>query len=880
MTYKFIDNKGTFVIKNPQENKTYFPLTNEKGSLLSSISPNLGGDIKADNNRFLTTPATIEDIKHNFLCRRDFFIRIGKKVIRASLPYNDTLEAGLLYHKITKKSGPLNIEILNFIPHSLNAEVMWVKIINKSKRTLKITPTSFVPLYARGEKNIRDHRHVSSLLNRVYLNKYGITLKPTIIFDEKGHKKNETTYFVLGFEGNANPPIGQFPTLDYFCGKGDLVNPSAIENTVKPINKKSPEFDGKEVAAAFRYEDKSLKPNSEANYFIIMGIDSEGSNSKQISRIFSKLNSPLKIKKELKYTKEYWQNLSSIINFDFKDKNFNNWLIWVGIQPTLRKLFGCSFLPHFDYGKGGRGWRDIWQDTLTLLLKEDNNAEKFLLNGFKGVRIDGSNATIVTKNGAFASDRNQISRTWMDHGIWPYISLRLYLNRTKNLNLLEKNIPYFRDHLLKRTKEIDSSFTQKDNLLRTKNKEVYKGSVLEHILVQHLTSFFNVGKHNIIRLENADWNDGLDMAAQNGESVTFSCMYAYNLNNLCIFLKELQKKKSSVSLLKEISLLLDKINKPVNYNSAREKQRRLSEYLEKTKEINGQKITVKISDLILDLEKKSEHLSRWLREKEWLKAGFFNGYYDNKARRVAGIKQGKVRMSLAPQVFAIMSGIATDDQIKQVWHSIKKHLKDPKLGGFRLNTNFKSLCLDLGRCFSFSYGDKENGAIFSHMVVMLSFALYSRGFAKEGWEAMDSLYEMASSNKSQIYPSIPEYCNNEGKGLYLYLTGSASWYIYNLIEKIFGIKFSLGKIFLQPNILPDNFFKNEIEVTLPFKKKMITVSYLKDNPGKSKKEGNYKITKATLDKVKIPEKNGKYSIDLKHIRKIKAKLVHLKVYLK
>lgn len=49
MIYKFIDNNGTFVIKNPQKYNLYFPLTDSKGELLSSISPNLAGDIKKDN---------------------------------------------------------------------------------------------------------------------------------------------------------------------------------------------------------------------------------------------------------------------------------------------------------------------------------------------------------------------------------------------------------------------------------------------------------------------------------------------------------------------------------------------------------------------------------------------------------------------------------------------------------------------------------------------------------------------------------------------------------------------------------------------------------------------------------------------------------------
>ena len=61
---------------------------------------------------------------------------------------------------------------------------------------------------------------------------------------------------------------------------------------------------------------------------------------------------------------------------------------------------------------------------------------------------------------------------------------------------------------------------------------VYRGTVLEHMLVQNLTAFFNVGEHDLCRLEGADWNDGLDMAAERGESVAFSAFYAWNLDRL------------------------------------------------------------------------------------------------------------------------------------------------------------------------------------------------------------------------------------------------------------------------------------------------------------------------------------------------------------
>lgn len=848
MIYRFVDKQGTFVINNPHKYNLYFPLCDKDGRLLSSISPNLAGDIKKDNEHFLIQPASIEDLRSNLLTRRDFFLKTKSETLRLSHPYEDTLEAGFLYHKIIKHTKFLEIEILNFIPFDTAVEVMQVKVRNKSNKDIEITPTSFIPLYGRQEKNLRDHRHVSSLLNRVYLDSYGIFLKPTMVFDERKHKANEAVYFVLGFEQEGRPPIGQFPILDYFYGDGDSIYPDAVYKNVKAVNKKISDFDGKECCAAFRFKQRKLKKREESDYFLIMGIESDETKVKDI---FSKLNSRAKIEKSFEETKKYWLSYLSGLTFDFKDKNFNNWLLWVKLQPTLRKLFGCSFLPHFDYGKGGRGWRDLWQDALTLLLAEPEKAKDFILNNFKGVRIDGTNATIIAKDGKFISDRNRISRVWMDHGIWPYLTLASYVNKTGDLDILLEEDVYFQDHQFRRAKEIDPFFNSGNYILRPKNGMNYFGSILEHILVQNLIQFFNVGRHNIIRLENADWNDGLDMAPDHGESVTFSFMYAYNLRDVCVFLNKLKSKTANIAILEELVFLLDVKEKSFDYSDYRYKQKRLNEYLDKVKSISGEKVNINIDDIIYDLETKSEHLFNWLREKEWLKEGFFNGYYDNKGMAVEGkAEDSSMRMLLPTQVFAIMSGVATKKQIQEIWLSVKKYLQDKKLGGFRLNTNFNSHHhLDLGRAFGFSYGDKENGAFFSHMVVMFAFALYKRGFVREASEVIGSIYKMSNSSKGKIYPSIPEYFNSEGRGLYLYLTGSSSWYIHTLIEEVLGIKFIFGDIHFEPKLLSGNLFAQEIELSFSLIDKVIKVKFIREKD--NSKDKLYKIKEVYLNDKKI-----------------------------
>ena len=857
MIYRFIDDQGSFVVpRDPQGFNLYFPLTDAAGSILSSIGPNLAGDIKKDNERFLTVPAGIEDIRNNLLCRREFFVRAGRRLFRLSLPRaGDSAEYGLLYQKLYKRLPGISVEILTFVPCDIPVELTRVRLTNTSKKKIRVVPTSFLPLFGRSEKNLRDHRHVSSLLNRVFLSSRGIVLKPTMIFDEKGHKVNKTNYFVFGYEGRmlgsgsrrpirfgrVKAPAGQFPTLDSFLGRSDILSPEAVEKDAVPFTRHRPEFDGKEACAAFRFSPAELLPGESREYITLAGISED---AKEPERLFGKLDRPEKVEQAFERTKKYWAGYGKSLEFDFKDRDFNNWLRWVKLQPVLRKLFGCSFLPHFDYGKGGRGWRDLWQDALGLLLTEPDKSRQLIEGSFRGVRIDGSNATIITKEGDFIADRNRINRVWMDHGVWPYLTARAYVHRTGDLGFLLKQATYFRDHQLKRAQETDSLFRGKDFLLKDSSGSVYRGSILEHILIQTLVQFFNVGNHNIIRLENADWNDGMDMAPDKGESCVFSYMYAHNIRDLIVLLEALKRSRKSLSLMEELLPLFDRIRgEKVDYSDWRKKRARLARYFEKTRAISGKKTEVRIDDIIADLTAKWRHSFAWLSRGEWLKEGFFNGYYDNNGRRVEGSRGGAVRMTLPAQVFAVMSGVADEKQVSRVWRAAKKNLRDRELKGFRLNTDFGGVQMDLGRAFGFSYGDKENGGFFSHMSVMFANALLKRGFVAEGREVFDSIYSMSLSDKAEIPPGIPEYFNSQGKGMYLYLTGSASWYVYTLTEQLLGIEFLLGDLRISPRLTGDCFSRGPIQASFSFKGKTVSIRYTVSRP----RRGVLAVKKVTLN---------------------------------
>jgi cellobiose phosphorylase len=112
----------------------------------------------------------------------------------------------------------------------------------------------------------------------------------------------------------------------------------------------------------------------------------------------------------------------------------------------------------------------------------------------------------------------------------------------------------------------------------------------------------------------------------------------------------------------------------------------------------------------------------------------------------------------------------------------------------------------LGRGFGFAYGHKENGAMFSHMAVMYANALYQRGLVRQGYKVLDAIYQHCQDfERSHIYPGIPEYINERGRGMYTYLTGSASWYLLTLVTRAFGVRGLIGDLMLEPKLVAEQF---------------------------------------------------------------------------
>ena len=132
------------------------------------------------------------------------------------------------------------------------------------------------------------------------------------------------------------------------------------------------------------------------------------------------------------------------------------------------------------------------------------------------------------------------------------------------------------------------------------------------------------------------------------------------------------------------------------------------------------------------------------------------------------------------------------------------------------------------------------------MAVMYANALYSQGFAKEGFKALNALYRQSVNfEKSRIYPGIPEYFGKGGRGLYQFLTGAASWYVLTVVTKMYGIEGEYGNLTITPRLLKEQFdAEGKCAISLPFKGTELFVEYI--NPGRSD-YGEYKIVSAVLN---------------------------------
>jgi cellobiose phosphorylase len=799
-----------------QNHGQYWPLLNQKG-LKGYLTPFFAGHLAIDHDHYILEPTSEQSMYASSTSRNVHVFVDGVRFdLNGLLPHQIhttfEYETDHAYQIVKRDLNGVELKATSFVALHDDVEIHEITLTNQSKDIKEVSLMSAVSVYGRSAENQRDHRHVTSLLNEIHLQKDYIIVTPRLHFDESGHHLNTRNYFV-SFSSHDIHMKGIVPTLDAYINGGSYQYPRGLDQF-----ETSSIVSGYEAFGGIASDTTKLKPGQSITCVLLIGSEESEKEAKDVIKKYQSLD---KVRHSLNETVAYFRFFNENLSFYMQNDDVNQRLKDVVLQPVYRRYMGNSYVVHHDYGKGGRGWRDLWQDMIALNMYGDQSVVTNMYQYFKGVRLDGTNATIIgEKPGEFKADRNKISRVWSDHGAWPLITLKMYMDETGDLSLLLKKQPYFNDHMShygQKTKEVKSldTFT------------TYEGTILEHILVQHMTAIHHMGAHGFIKLLDADWNDGLDMGKDKAETIAFTMMYAKHLKVLAQIVKALNQ--DTFTLLKPlISLILGDITLDTYFNQV-------------TKDVESTEIK---SDLLMHtLLIKHEAMVLKLRN-DAFKNDVFKSYIGFDGLDL----DDKDTVMLTGQTMALLNEVATQEQAELLSKKTKEVLYKKDLGGYQLNSLYPKDKHPLGRAFYFAYGHKENGAVFSHMAMMYVYGLYNYKLKTLAHEGLMTLLNQSMKESNQVYRGIPEYFNDKGHGKYLYLTGSASWLLYILRRHVFGLRFDFGALYLEPQLDTSDFIEGMASIETVIFNKKTTITYLLTQ---SKNSESYKILDIEADEKKI-----------------------------
>ena len=350
--YEFIDDKGTFKLEDPDlYSYLYFPVGAASG-MMGSLTPEFGGDLKTSQNTFILEPVSSDNL-HNNRSTRNFWLYLEDgtlvSAMGASASANArkftskkdkvTLYGGLLWQKVEREINGTDIktEVTTFVPVDTTdrIELTKVKITNTGPYSVTFTPTAAVPIYGRSADNIRDHRNVTSMLNRMTVTEYGVTNNPTLTFDERGHRRNKVIYGFFAAEGDGRKPAVFCPVAEDFIGEG-----GAFDNPVFPVPHNDAyhpgdRADGFEAMGAAMFFRKTLAPGESCEYCFALVTDDLDKPSDTEAEILSTSSALEKLAvkyltsgafdTELEKNKDYWAGKNNV-RFHTGDAAFDNWM--------------------------------------------------------------------------------------------------------------------------------------------------------------------------------------------------------------------------------------------------------------------------------------------------------------------------------------------------------------------------------------------------------------------------------------------------------------------------------------------------------------------------------------------------------------------------
>ncbi|MHB9155562.1 MAG: GH36-type glycosyl hydrolase domain-containing protein [Endomicrobiales bacterium] len=707
----------------------------------------------------------------------------------------------------------LEVEATVFVPLGEMHEVWLVEIRNSSNRKKIIDFIPTVPIFAGSRAYTEYHRDVVRLYNKSRVTDH-VEILPGLEWVEGKTDPSPVCYYMSAETETGRKGTRFYSDRESFLGpRYSWASPEAI------LKNKPPKFQclGKEAVGAIEFKKISLGPKESARFVVLNGIAETGAEAEKKIKEYSFARG----REALESVKTFWAERTGRVTIRTGNKDFTLlWNTWWCYQLSMRYWFGNTGHPQFDYGSDFAGWRDFWQDMMAATVIDPQGLEKRTLHTLEGIRLDGTNATrFFARTKEFGSD--EVNGLWCDHPYWTTQTVLLLIRFLGDPHfILRDGIGYFKDGYRDRgeTKDID----WKPGYIERQKAEdggAYTGTVLEHLLTQLQTMFYDAGRNNLLKQKRADWNDAVDQVK--GENVTFTLGLAQDMNELADFLEDFAARTGTTEagVSEELAGLIENgEGKKTATLTAGERQAKLSAYLGKVNgTVSGRKTKVRLSGIIRDLRAKAEASVETVNRVAF-NGHYYTGYFHADGKPVDSIfergalkkkepSSGDFEMMLMPQTWSLLSKAADKAGVtEKVLNSVFSLLADKGVGGLRLNyPAYGKFDKSIGRITGFAAGTKENNAIFCHANLFMVWALLRRKRADEAYRIFTGINPLAHNQKTlRTGPWIPEYYissdnpNWPGRGEYPLLTASAGWTRYIFQNFFFGVRGELDGLRIDP----------------------------------------------------------------------------------
>lgn len=629
-----------------------------------------------------------------------------------------TCRVGTGYSVISMDYDGIRSEVTYFVPPEGRLEIWDLRVTNLSRKTRRLASFSYAEFAFWGAMrdlmnidncpNVSRQRHEAGAILHYSYNDVGSGLHDMKFVQNYGfHVSSEQPHsyngdrdrFIGRYRDERNPQVVESGASTDYCATGGY-----------PIGSLEHRF--------------TLKPGQSKRIVYRTGISDGEKTWRKDLRQYATL---AQVDRAFAEVRRAWDDRLSAFTAQTPDPEFNalvNGFVQYQSAVTMRLSRSIS---SYEWGIGRSiGFRDSSQDQMGLMHAFPEVARDMLEKIIAAIREDGS----------ACHDFNPITKSWGANGFyddhnWPAMTVNQFVKETGDLAFLDQKLPYALSKV--------------------------KGTVYEHLQRSNDLAFRLRGRHGLMQIGAADWNDSLNPGDRASESVFTTALYGASTNAL----RELAEQKGDLAYAKVLA----------------------KRYATVKHSMNG---------------------AGW--DGAWYKRLIKKDGVVLGSRRTA---KGYGRIFPEPQPWAVLAGFATGRRGALALDSTEKRLGSP-FGHKMMDRPFKTLDMEeTGSASIFPPGIKENGSVFHHSA---SWMIAAEAMLGRGDKAMAYFKRLCAADKSrhaerhEVEPYVMcQFVSQApfhivGRGRNAWLTGSAGWMAKGALQHILGLRADFTGLIVDPCI--------------------------------------------------------------------------------